>query len=193
MTCLAALVAADGWGRDLPPLVHQDALIALAAAAIVAWAASRLARSRQALAPFERRTPEVWAAAAAFMLLVWIAREAGHLARVLLDTPSGAAVDDLGRAARAELRALAGALTSAGWLIEAIAAFVLGWFRRSAFLRWTGLVLIGATVVKFLLVDLAGADPFWRFLTAIGAGAAMLVLSYVYQRAGAARRGPSAG
>jgi uncharacterized membrane protein len=186
---LAVLVGADGWGRDLPPFFHRDALIALGAVAIVAWVAAQLARSRQALAPIERRAPELWAAAAAFMLLVWIAREAAHLARVLLDTPSGPAVHDMDRAARAELRALIGTLTSAGWLIEAIAAFVLGWFRRSAFLRWTGLVLIGVTVIKFLVVDLAGADPFWRFLTAIGAGAAMLVLSYVYQRAGAARRG----
>ena len=42
--------------------------------------------------------------------------------------------------------------------------------------------LVGITVLKFLIVDLATADPFWRFLTAILAGAAMLALSYVYQR-----------
>jgi len=119
---------------------------------------------------------------------VWIAREADHLGRVLLDLPGLAVASETGRAGQGELRALAGTLTSAGWLLEAIAAFVLGWFRRSAFLRWTGLVLIGVTVIKFVLVDLASADPFWRFLTAIGAGVAMLVLSYVYQRAGAARR-----
>jgi len=38
------------------------------------------------------------------------------------------------------------------------------------------------TVLKFAFYDLASADVFWRFLTAIAAGAAMLAVSYAYQR-----------
>jgi uncharacterized membrane protein len=79
---------------------------------------------------------------------------------------------------------LAATLTSVGWMAQAIAAFAVGWVRRAPFVRWMALVLVGVTVLKFLLVDLAHADPFWRFLTAIVVGAAALGLSYAYQRRG---------
>ena len=39
------------------------------------------------------------------------------------------------------------------------------------------------TILKFLLLDLARVDTFWRFLTAIAVGCVLLALSYVYQRA----------
>jgi hypothetical protein len=42
-------------------------------------------------------------------------------------------------------------------------------------------------------VDLAHADPFWRFLTALLAGAAMLALSFVYQRLGSGRTAAASG
>ena len=45
-----------------------------------------------------------------------------------------------------------------------------------------GLGLVGLTAAKFVLFDLAAADPFWRFLSALVAGAAMLAISWVYQR-----------
>jgi hypothetical protein len=79
-------------------------------------------------------------------------------------------------------------LASVGWLAQAVIVFAAGWSRRSAFLRWMALALLGLTLLKFVLVDLAHADPFWRFLTALLAGAAMLALSFVYQRLGAGRR-----
>jgi uncharacterized membrane protein len=80
------------------------------------------------------------------------------------------------------VRTLGAALTSAAWLVEALVLLALGWTRSVAFLRWAGLALIGATVLKFAFYDLASADVFWRFLTAIAAGAAMLAVSYAYQR-----------
>jgi uncharacterized membrane protein len=45
-----------------------------------------------------------------------------------------------------------------------------------------GLALVGITALKIVIVDLSDADPFWRFLAAIGAGVAMLIVSYAYQR-----------
>lgn len=59
---------------------------------------------------------------------------------------------------------------------------VVGWMRRSAFLRWSGLGLTGITVLKFLVADLQTVDVFWRFLTAIVVGAALLGISDAYQR-----------
>lgn len=185
---LSRLVAADTWGRDLPPVIHAEALLALASLALAAGAAALLARRRDSLAAPERRSAELWAVGIAFVLMAWIARESDHLARVMLDVAGANAPGAIESAMRERVRSLGGTLTSVGWLLQAVAAFVIGWARRSSFLRWMGLALLGVTVLKFLLVDLAHADPLWRFLTAIAAGVAMLALSYVYQRAGIGRR-----
>lgn len=183
------LLGDDGWARDRLPIVHRDGLLVLGAIVLVIAAATNLARDRAALAPIERRMPEVWGAGASFLLVAWIAREADHVARVLVDVPGLHATgwDAVPQAIRVRLQALAATLTSVGWLAQAIATFAVGWVRRSAFLRWMGLALVGITVLKFLLVDLAHADPFWRFLIAIVVGAAMLGLSYAYQRSGGGR------
>ena len=182
--------AVDGWGRDLLPLVHRDALAALGAVALAVAASSWLARRRAALSDFDRRSPEVWAFSAAFVMLFWLAREADHVARVMLDAggPETAAWRDADPALRDRVLSLGAILASVGWLAQAVIVFAAGWSRRSAFLRWMALALLGLTLLKFVLVDLAHADPFWRFLTALLAGAAMLALSFVYQRLGAGRR-----
>ncbi len=77
--------------------------------------------------------------------------------------------------------ALAAALASVAWLGQAVFVLVAGWLRDLPFLRWTGLVLLGITLFKFLVFDLQTIDVFWRFLTAIAVGAAMLAFSYAYQ------------
>jgi len=127
---------------------------------------------------------------ASFLMLLWLARVGDHVARVMLDAP-GAEVAAW-QAADADLRdrvlSLGAILATVGWLGQAVAAFLLGWRRQSAFLRWMALALLALTLLKFVLVDLAHADPFWRFLTALVAGAAMLGLSFVYQRLGVVKK-----
>jgi uncharacterized membrane protein len=117
-------------------------------------------------------------------MLIWIGRQADHVARVVLDVPgaNSSAWSREAAAAHDRLRALTPTLTSVGWLLQALTTLAIGWWRRSAFLRWMGLALVGITTLKIVIVDLSGADPFWRFLAAIGAGVAMLVISYAYQR-----------
>jgi uncharacterized membrane protein len=190
----------DAWGRDLLPLVHRDALAGLGAVLLAVLSSSWLARRREGLAPFDRRSPEIWALAAAFVMLFWLAREADHVARVMLDVPGPETSAWYGQRAsewpapgpelRDRVLSLGAILASVAWLAQAVVVFAVGWARRSAFLRWMALALLGVTLVKFVLVDLAHADPFWRFLTALLAGAAMLALSFVYQRLGV-RRGPA--
>jgi uncharacterized membrane protein len=177
-------LARDGWSRDRLPILHADGLLALAAIAAAVAVAANLARGRDALLPGERRAPEAWTVLAVVLLLGWSAREADHVARALLGLPGAAARPDLAApaGARARLSALAPVFTSVAWLAQALLSMALGWRLRSAFLRWVGLALVGVTAVKFLVHDLAGADPFWRFLTAVAVGAAMLALSWVYQR-----------
>jgi uncharacterized membrane protein len=175
--------ACIGW-LDRPPLVHATALLDLAA--IAAWlaCAAWVAARRERLLGFDRRGPEVVTAFALAALMLWSGREADHLARAILGFVPGTIYPQQRLVASP---ALAPTLTSAGWLLEAIALLIVGWMRRSAFLRWCGLVLLGITVGKFLLLDLSTVDVFWRFLTAIAVGAALLGLSYAYQRRNAAR------
>jgi len=161
----------------------------LFAVLLAVLSSSWLARRRETLAEVERRSAEIWALAAAFVMMFWLAREADHVARVMLDTPGAYAA--AWAVTPVELRdrvlSLGAILASVAWLAQAVAVFAFGWARRSAFLRWMALALLGLTLVKFVLVDLAQADPFWRFLTALLAGAAMLALSFVYQRLGVRR------
>ena len=185
----ASMASQDAWGRHQLPLVNRDALIGLGAIALATAVSSLLTRARPALGALERRVPEVWAVAASFLMLLWLEREADHVARVMLDVPGAMAAGWSGVATdlRDRVLSLAAILATVGWLLQALVAFVLGWRRRSAFLRWMSLALLALTLVKFVLVDLAQADPFWRFLTALVAGAAMLALSFVYQRLGVGR------
>ena len=170
----------DGWWADQLPVLHATGLLALLGIALAATVSLRLAGRREDLAPIERWMPEAWSLVASVLLLPWGAREAAHAARVLLG--SGVAPGaSLSSEMLVRVRTLAAAITSGAWLVEAVLLLVFGWLRGSAFLRWCGLALFGLTVLKFLLVDLQNVDVFWRFLTAIVVGVAMLAMSYAYQ------------
>jgi uncharacterized membrane protein len=187
---LAALVAfvglnlPDGWSNDLLPILHPTGLLTLGTVALIAAMAAGIARRRERLGANERRMPETLTVAASLLMLGWTALEADHLARTISGIPGvwapHAAGD--GRANVERVGVLAASFTSAGWLVQALTLLALGWTRRSAFLRWTGLGLTGITVLKFVVVDLQTVDVFWRFLTAIVVGAALLGISYAYQR-----------
>jgi uncharacterized membrane protein len=58
----------------------------------------------------------------------------------------------------------------------------LGFWRRSAFLRWQGLVLLAASVGKVFLVDMSALSQGYRILSFLGLGALLLAVSFVYQR-----------
>ncbi len=147
---------------------------------ITAAVALRYASHRGRLARFERRTPELWATAANLALMMWSMREMQHVAQVMVRRGAPAGAPDSEEAVLREY-ALAAALASVAWLGQAVFVLVAGWLRDLPFLRWTGLVLLGITLFKFLVFDLQTIDVFWRFLTAIAVGAAMLAFSYAYQ------------
>lgn len=181
---LTGLGGIDGWSNDQIPVLYPAGTVNLAAVLGLVVLAARLSRRRATLAGEERRMPEFWTVVAGVLTLAWTAREADHLARALEGIPGmyGRTLGDVDPAARARVHVLAAAFTSVGWLAQAIVLLVLGWVRDSSFLRWTGLVLFGLTVLKFLAYDLQTVDVFWRFLTAIVVGAALLAVSYAYQR-----------
>lgn len=71
---------------------------------------------------------------------------------------------------------------SALWMAYGAMLMVIGFFRRSAFVRWQALVLIAATIVKVFLYDVSQLDRGYRIVSFIVLGALLLAISFVYQR-----------
>ncbi len=58
----------------------------------------------------------------------------------------------------------------------------LGFWRRSAFLRWQALVLLAISIGKVFLLDISSLSEGYRILSFLGLGALLLAVSFVYQR-----------
>ena len=71
---------------------------------------------------------------------------------------------------------------SALWMAYGAMLMVVGFVRRSAFVRWQSLVLIAATTVKVFVYDVSQLDRGYRIVSFIVLGALLLAISFVYQR-----------
>jgi len=58
----------------------------------------------------------------------------------------------------------------------------IGFWRRTAFFRWQGLVLLAFAIGKVFLVDMSELSQGFRILSFLGLGALLLGVSFVYQR-----------
>jgi uncharacterized membrane protein len=58
----------------------------------------------------------------------------------------------------------------------------VGFWRRSAFLRWQALALLSATIIKVFLYDMSTLSQGYRILSFFGLGAVLFAVSFVYQR-----------
>jgi uncharacterized membrane protein len=74
------------------------------------------------------------------------------------------------------------------WALYAFTAMAWGLWRDRASLRVGALVLFSVTVLKVLVVDLAGLDALYRILSVVVLGTTLLVASFLYARS---RRRPS--
>ena len=86
---------------------------------------------------------------------------------------------------------------SALWMAYGAMLMVVGFWRRSAFVRWLALFLIAATIVKVFAYDTSQLDRVYRILSFIVLGILLLAISFVYQRdwlklSGSRARGESA-
>ena len=87
-----------------------------------------------------------------------------------------------GRAASAE-SGLARAAAVSGWLmVYAAALLVAGFWKRIAFVRWQGLVLIVFTIAKVFLYDMRNLSSVYRVLSFIGLGVLLMGVSFAYQK-----------
>jgi uncharacterized membrane protein len=71
---------------------------------------------------------------------------------------------------------------SALWMAYGAMLMVVGFWRRSAFVRWQALVLIAFTIGKVFLYDVSELDRGYRIVSFIVLGALLLAISFVYQR-----------
>lgn len=71
---------------------------------------------------------------------------------------------------------------SAIWLIYGAALMAVGFWKKSAFIRWQALVLIAVTILKVFLYDSRNLNTGYRILSFIALGAVLLAISFVYFR-----------
>src|SRR5258708_2512926 len=70
---------------------------------------------------------------------------------------------------------------SALWMAYGAMLMIVGFLRRSAFVRWQALLLIAATIVKVFVYDVSQLDRGYRIVSFIGLGVLLLAISFVYQ------------
>ena len=71
---------------------------------------------------------------------------------------------------------------SALWMAYGAMLMGVGFWGRSAFVRWQALVLIAFTIGKVFLYDVSELDRGYRILSFIVLGVLLLAISFVYQR-----------
>ena len=59
---------------------------------------------------------------------------------------------------------------------------VIGFLKRSAFVRWQAMVLIAITICKVFVYDVSSLDKGYRVLSFLVLGALLMGISYAYQR-----------
>ncbi len=78
---------------------------------------------------------------------------------------------------------LGGALAISGFLMAYGAALLaVGFWRRAAFVRWQGLVLLLFTIGKVFVYDMRSLSSGYRVLSFIGLGALLMAVSFAYQK-----------
>ncbi len=71
---------------------------------------------------------------------------------------------------------------SALWMAYGAFLMIIGFFRRSAFVRWQALILIALTIGKVFVYDVSQLDRGYRIISFIVLGILLLAISFVYQR-----------
>ncbi len=71
---------------------------------------------------------------------------------------------------------------SAIWIIYGAALMVVGFWKRSAFIRWQALVLVAVTIGKVFLYDSRELQQVYRILSFIALGIMLMAISYAYHR-----------
>ncbi len=71
---------------------------------------------------------------------------------------------------------------SALWMAYGAVLMIVGFWRRSAFVRWQALALIAFTIGKVFIYDVSELDRGYRIVSFMVLGVLLLAISFVYQR-----------
>ncbi len=71
---------------------------------------------------------------------------------------------------------------SAVWMTYGSGLMLVGFWKRSAFLRWQAIILLVMTVLKVFLIDISTLERGYRIAAFIVLGAILLAVSFFYQR-----------
>lgn len=80
---------------------------------------------------------------------------------------------------------------SAWFMLFGAVVLAVGFWRRSAALRWQGLIALCVSIAKVFLVDMRTLSQGYRVLSFLGLGALLLGVSFVYQKDWLSLRNPS--
>ena len=168
---VARLVAIDSF--DPAPLLINARfglyLTAIAALALLAYYATREGG----------RHDRLWAGAAIIGINL-LALFALHFEVVEYFQPQfSAAYSEPARQSVATLRAFT---YSGVWMIYGSGLMLMGFWKRSAVLRWQAIVLLTLTVIKVFLFDIGTLQRGYRIVAFIVLGAILLAVSFFYQR-----------
>jgi uncharacterized membrane protein len=74
-------------------------------------------------------------------------------------------------------------LTISGFLmVYGASLLAAGFWRRSAFVRWQGLILLLFTIMKVFFSDISGLSQGYRVASFLGLGALLMAVSFAYQK-----------
>jgi uncharacterized membrane protein len=174
----------------LPVVANTHFATYLTAAGVLAYVARfSVARLAQSVAEEHRAQPPAfgsWKFLAGFSticlsltLLVAVSLEVHHYwfcgASFFQDFCAGAA----GEGAR---KVYCGFSYSAWYIVYGAALMAVGFWRRSAFLRWQAIFLLGFSIAKVFLVDASHLSQGYRVLSFLGLGVVLLAVSFAYQK-----------
>jgi Predicted membrane protein (DUF2339) len=71
---------------------------------------------------------------------------------------------------------------SAFWMAYGGILMGVGFWKRSAFLRWQAMLLIGVTCVKVFVYDVSQLEKGYRVVSLIALGVILLAISFAYQK-----------
>jgi len=75
------------------------------------------------------------------------------------------------------------------WLVWALGLLGAGLWKKSEAIRWQALVLLGVVIVKVFLFDLSFLEKFYRIVSFLLLGLALMLISFYYQRQLLGRKG----
>jgi uncharacterized membrane protein len=166
-----ALGGMDRWARIQPSLrqaVWNPRFLAGCLLVVLTWLYGQVCGTLPYLGDRARRRLVAAGSGGAALLLLW------NLSVEVVLMPLPETRFDPAKLRRAALSVL--------WALYAFTAMAWGLWRNRASLRVGAIALFSVTVLKVLIVDLAGLDALYRILSVLVLGSALLVASFLYAR-----------